>query len=120
VKYSVDPPEFEKYIKLISYSDNKNVLLINVELRAKRIPFFPQIELDNNVEYTNVVEFVFDTFEYGHSNIVYPPSLGKWAGHEKPILKFELDDIYHIQTYGSGRYTYNVILSKNLDWVDLK
>jgi len=120
MKYSVNPPEFEKYIKEISYSDNKNVLLIDVELRAKYIPFFCKIKGDENDEPTNVLEFVFDTFEYEHSDIVYPQSLGKWTGYARPILRFELDDIYQIQTYDSGRYTKNVILSKNLERVYLK
>lgn len=115
MEYSVDPPEFEKYIKSISYSDNNNILLIDVELRAKRIPFFCQIKRDNDNEPINILEFIFNTFEYEHSDIVYPQSLGKWTGYERPILKIELNDVFEIESYNSGRYTARVILSKNLE-----
>ena len=119
MEYSVNPPDFEKYISRIDFVKNENILIITVDMRVKRIPFFCQIERDEEGNTTNLLKFVFDTEESEDSNIIYPQSLEKWTGNSRPTIQFELDHNYELEFQNEGRYSKRVCLSKNIEWQNL-
>lgn len=119
ITWTCDPPEFAAYVSTVSAIDRGDFLMINLDMRAKRVPTHASERMTwngaiNDYDHAGCLDIRFFTKD-PTADIIYPKRLGPYAG-KPPVLTIHhgRSDL-HIEAESQGRYSVRVFLTRQIE-----